>query len=249
MLTPRILTLGAVLAAVSTVAGQVAPGFPVSSDPESLTVWYGTNQVSPPGELLPRPDVLTAPSISTPVFSSTGKAVLFLVDLDVPLNGTRVQLLHWLASNVTVTGNNDTTLVVPSPSEADYIPPSPPVGDIPHAYTFILFSQPEGFSINETFADTNSRIGFNVSEFVSSHGLSQPALAANWISVQNLTGTATTTFPPPRPTNGTSTNTTTSSTATPAPFPGAAPMVLGGGRFVWAGIATGLIAAIAAFAL
>jgi hypothetical protein len=172
-----------------------------------------------------------------------------MVDLDVPRNGTRIQLLHWLASNVTVTGTNDSSLVVPSPSEADYLPPSPPVGDIPHAYTFILFSQPEGFSIPETFADTSSRIGFNVSEFVTSHGLSQPALAANWISVQNLTGTATTTFPPPRPTNGTSTNGTASSTPTAEPFPGGAPMAIGGGRFVWAGIATGLVAGIAAFAL
>ena len=160
-----------------------------------------------------------------------------------------MQLLHWLASNVTLAPGNSSALVVPVPSEADYLQPSPPVGDVPHAYTFILFEQPEGFSISETFPDTNARIGFNVSEFVSSHGLSQPALAANYIRVQNLTGTATTTYPPPRPTNGTSTNVTTSSTATAQPFPGAASMGLGGGRFLWAWVATGLLAGGAAFAL
>lgn len=172
-----------------------------------------------------------------------------MVDSDVPRNGTRVQLLHWLVSGVTLAEGNSSALVIPSTAEAEYAPPSPPVGDVPHAYTFILFEQPEGFSVPEQFNDVlQSRVFFDTAAFVAAAGLSQPAIGANYIRVQNLTGTPTQTFPPPRPTNGTN-GTSPSSTPTPSQFPGAAPAGLGGGSFFWAGLGTAIIAGVAAFAL
>jgi hypothetical protein len=44
------LSLGAI---VALAAAQAAPGFPVSAS-QQLTVAYGNNTVSPPGELIPR---------------------------------------------------------------------------------------------------------------------------------------------------------------------------------------------------
>lgn len=168
-----------------------------------------------------------------------------MVDSDVPRNGTRVELLHWLASNVTLDGNSS-SLVIPA-GEAEYRQPSPPVGDVPHAYTFILFPQPENFSIPEEFNEVlQSRVFFNTSNFVAAAGLSQPAIAANYIRVQNLTGTATTTFPPPRATNAT---TGPSSTSPPLAFPGAAPAGFGGATVFWAGLGTALVTGVLAFAL
>ena len=167
-----------------------------------------------------------------------------MVDSDVPRNGTRVELLHWLASNVTLAGNR--MLSIPSLNEAQYRQPSPPVGDTPHAYTFVLFAQPENFTVPAEFTDIlETRVFFNISRFIAATGLGQP-IAANYIRVQNLTGTPTTTFPPPRPTNGTRPG----NTSVPQPFPGAAvPMRVGGGKAFWVGVGTAVAAGIAAFAL
>jgi hypothetical protein len=170
-----------------------------------------------------------------------------MVDSDVPRNGTRVELLHWLVSNVTLS-QDDSTLIIPTTGEAAYRPPNPPIGDVPHAYTFILFEQPDEFSIPEEFNDVlETRIFFNTTAFVAAAGLSQPALAANYIRVQNLTGTPTTTFPPPRATNGTTNNNTPSST--PEQFPGAAPGGLASEGYFWAGLGTAIAAGVAAIAL
>jgi hypothetical protein len=50
MFGKTVLSIGAVTA---LAAAQSAPGFPVSAS-QSLTVTYGNNTVSPPGELIPR---------------------------------------------------------------------------------------------------------------------------------------------------------------------------------------------------
>lgn len=192
-------------------------------------------------------DLLRAPEISAPDITLSGRGILLMVDSDVPRNGTRVELLHWLVSNVTLS-EEDSTLIIPTPGEAEYRPPNPPVGDSPHAYTFILFDQPDDFSMPEEFNSVlESRVFFNTSAFVAAAGLPEPALAANYMRVQNLTGTPTTTFPPPRATNGTSNDTPSS---TPEQFPGAAPGGLASEGFFWAGLGAAAAAAgIAAVAL
>ncbi|KAF2121748.1 phosphatidylethanolamine-binding protein [Lophiotrema nucula] len=234
---------------VSAIAGALAdtgPGFPVQVGP-TLNVTFGGNNVSPAGELIPRADTASPPNVTTPVFTSAGKAVLFMVDSDVPRNGTRVELLHWLISNVTLAGDNQ-TLSFSGEGEAPYLQPSPPVGDTPHAYTLVLFPQPDNFTVPSQFNDVlESRVFFNISNFVAAAGLSNP-LAGNYIRVQNVSGTATQTFPPPRPTNAT-TSGSPSATSSIEPSPGLAAPALGAGRVAWVGIATALVAGVAAFAL
>ncbi|KAF2728441.1 PEBP-like protein [Polyplosphaeria fusca] len=235
------------LAVVELVRADTGPGFPFQVA-QSLNVSFGSNNVSPAGELIPRPETADPPSISTPIFTSAGRAVLFMVDSDVPRNGTRVQLLHWLASNVTLSPTDNRTLSVPGTPEAAYRQPSPPVGDTSHAYTFILFPQPEGFSIPSQFQDVlESRVFFNISGFVQAAGLGD-ALAGNYIRVQNLTGSATTTFPPPRATNATTSGAVPSATG-PAQFPGEAVGGFGGGRAFWVGVGAAVVAGVAAVAL
>jgi phosphatidylethanolamine-binding protein (PEBP) family uncharacterized protein len=170
-----------------------------------------------------------------------------MVDLDVPRNGTRVQLLHWLVTNVTIGNRNSssggTPLSIPT-GFAPYLQPSPPVGDVPHAYTFIVFPQPDNFSIPAQYADVaNNRVGFNTSQFVKDAGLGAP-LAANYIQVQNLTGAATTTYPPARPTATGARN-----SSAPAAFPGAAQSVMVGGVTFWAGVSTAVLAGVLAIVL
>ncbi|KAF2263491.1 PEBP-like protein [Lojkania enalia] len=269
MLGKNLLSVGVTLGLVGSVSTQAAPGFPIQAS-QTLGVTFGENEVSPPGEQLPRAgmylpgsspsefiscapcehltnrnvDTANPPNVTTPVFTSRGRAVLFMVDSDVPRNGTRVQLLHWLVTNATLGDNG--TLNVPSPGEAPYLQPSPPVGDVPHAYTFMLFSQPENFTIPAQFnAVLESRVGFNMSGFVEAAKLYDP-LAANYIRVQNVTGTPTTTFPPPRPTNGS----TPTGSPTPLPFPGSGVALgLGAGKLLWVGMGTAVVAGVMGFVL
>lgn len=188
-----------------------------------------------------------------------------MIDLDVPRNNTRVPLLHWFVADVT-TAPDSNVLSIPTTNDAipgaSYIQPSPPVGDLPHRYTFILFPQPADFSVPPAFAainppaDVQARIGFDVGGFAIAAGLG-PVIAASYITVQNLTGTATTTFPgpspaptsgagmmpPPMTTTGMPTGTGAPAAATSmVPFEGAA--VVGAQWSVVAGLVGGVLAAV-----
>ncbi|KAH8724569.1 phosphatidylethanolamine-binding protein, partial [Phaeosphaeriaceae sp. PMI808] len=190
------------------------------------------------------------PNLSSPVWSAgeggSRFGVVLIVDLDVPRNGTRVQLIHWLASGVLLGGDNSSgpaPLIVPV-GQVPYLQPSPPVGDVPHTYTFVLFSQPSNFTIPAKYADlAQNRVFFNTSQFLKDAGLGQ-ALAANYIRVQNLSSTPTTTFPPARPNESVAGN-----SSAPQPFPGAAQALQVGGTAFWAGLATVVLSGFAAIAL
>ncbi|KAH8644160.1 PEBP-like protein [Alternaria alternata] len=135
-------------------------------------------------------------------------------------------------------------LVIPSDNPVPYLQPSPPVGDIPHSYTFILMAQPRNFSIPSMYDDlADNRVGFNVSQFAADANLTN-GIAATWITVQNLTETPTnTSFPPPRP----------SPTGDGADSGGAASGDASGmmiaGRTFWAAMSTTVVAVVFAIAL
>ncbi|KAF2685510.1 PEBP-like protein [Lentithecium fluviatile CBS 122367] len=217
-----VCTLAALFDAAT---GVTAPNFPVAGGNANLTLAFGNNTVSPPGELLPR----------------AGIAIILLVDTDVPRNGTRVQLLHWMIGNVTLSSSGSELVIPPeSAALATYRQPSPPIGDVAHAYTALLFAQPDNFSVPAQFTDVlQSRVFFDTAAFVEAAGLGSP-IAANYFRVQNTSGTATQSFPPPAstPTNG---------TTPPAQFPGGAVMV---GERAWLiGVGTAVVAGLIAVLL
>ncbi|KAF3004953.1 hypothetical protein E8E13_007705 [Curvularia kusanoi] len=246
----------AVAAALGVAHAQTGPGFPIPAS-QALTVSFGNNTVSPAGELIPRSETVNPPSISTPVWYASSDAnapsnapgVLLMVDLDVPRNGSRAQLVHWVATNVTRgsggSSSNGTPLVIPN-NPVPYLQPSPPVGDSPHSYNIVVFAQPANFTIPAKYSNlTANRLPFDVSQFVSDTGLGQP-LAGSYFQVQNLTGTATATFPPPR----SPTPTSTGNGSAPPEFAGsAANLADGAGRALWAGLSTAFVIAVAAVAL
>jgi len=125
------------------------------------------------------------------------------MDTDVPINSTsRTTLLHWLAPDITgtTTGTNTSLLTLPPSTDGvPYLQPTPPQGDYPHRYTFLLWEQPRGFQIpaNIQAAATNTslRIGFNLTQLLQDSGL-VTALAANYILVANNSGPASTSYPP-----------------------------------------------------
>lgn len=236
----KVLSVCALAALFDGAIATTAPNFPIEGGQADLTLSFGNNSVSPPGELIPRAETANPPTVSTAAFTSAGSAVVLLVDTDVPRNGTRVQLLHWMIADVTV---SDSTLVFPPESEAlaTYRQPSPPAGDVAHAYTALLFAQPSNFSVPAQFTDVlQSRVFFDTAAFVEAAGLGN-AIAANYFRVQNTSGTATQSFPPPAstPTNGT--------TSPPVSFPGGA--VTFGERAWLMGIGTTVVAGLFAVLL
>lgn len=166
-----------------------------------------------------------------------------MVDLDVPRNGSRIQLIHWIATDVTPGARDNSTKGRPlifSNSPVPYLQPSPPVGDVPHSYNIVVFPQPANFSIPAQYSNLSStRVPFNVSQFAADTGLSSP-IAGSYFQVQNLTGTATATFPPARSPTATSSGNASS----PAESTGGAI----GGKASWVGLSTMLGAAIFAAA-
>lgn len=127
---------------------------------------------------------------------------------------------------MTLSRTDNKTLSIPSTAEAAYRQPSPPVGDIPHAYTILLFAQPADWVTPSAFADVlQTRVPFDAAGYVRASGLGS-VLAANYILVQNTSGTATTSFPPPASTSGAKPG----NSSAPQPFPGSAATV---GERVW----------------
>jgi len=155
-----------------------------------------------------------------------------MIDQDVPRNNSRLTLLHWFVPNIPLTYSSNGTLAIPTVTNATggapYLQPSPPVGDIPHRYVFLLFPQPANFSIPAGFnisppPSVTDRIGFNVTDFAAQAHLSAP-IAANWITVQNLTGVASATGASMASATGSAGATRTSAGATGtavAPYTGA----------------------------
>ena len=162
-----------------------------------------------------------------------------MVDLDVPFNGSRIQLIHWIATDVSLGARDNSTKGRPlvfSNSPVPFRQPSPPVGDVPHSYNIVVFPQPANFSIPAQYSNLTSQPApFNVSQFVADTGLGSP-IAGSYFQVQNLTGTATATFPPARSPTATSSGNASS----PAENTNAAV----GGKTSWVGLSTVLAAAI-----
>jgi hypothetical protein len=123
-----------------------------------------------------------------------------MIDLDVPRQGQRTTLLHWLATDVDI---SKSPVTAANTAGAPYLRPNPPAGDSAHRYVFLLFAQPDGFTIPAKYskinppATTGARVGFDLTAFAADTSLRAP-LAANFITVQsgNRQADVSTTFPP-----------------------------------------------------
>lgn len=147
-------------------------------------------------------DILVAPTIFGPASATKqGTYIALLIDEDVDSGEAgRVQLLHYFQPNLvgttkalTIASNITTASTIPS---TEYLPPTPPGGDGPHRYTFLLFAQPQDFAIPEAYssfippADVYARFPFDIEGFVKAAGLAEP-VAANWFRVLNGTAEET----------------------------------------------------------
>ncbi|KAF2674004.1 PEBP-like protein [Microthyrium microscopicum] len=165
------------------VAAQTPSGFNPSIT-QPLKVTYGANDISPAGKMIARPETANPPTIGVPqnMISATAKGFVAMVDLDVPRGNQRVTNLHWFAPNVDISKAN---AVVPTGAGVvSYRQPSPPPGDTPHRYIYLMYAQPGNFTAPPQFAMLQqNRLGFDVNAFATMNGLGQP-MAANFIMVQ-----------------------------------------------------------------
>jgi hypothetical protein len=179
--------------------------------------------------------ILEAPEIFAPNESSsaTGTYLVILIDQDVLPEGQdeKVEFLHWFQPNfaespdllsglLRIQNSSDTTgATLPS---ASYLPPTPPGGSGVHRYTFLLYSQPEDFTVPAAYAaffsdvpDLSNRLPFDIENFAEDSGLGQP-IAANWLRVLNgtdeETSIALTSTAGPTTTSSGSANTATATT-------------------------------------
>jgi hypothetical protein len=144
-----------------------------------------------------------APQILTPTWpSSSGSGMLIMLDLDFPLDDTRVSSLHWLVTGLTPsstspTRENPANLTIPN-SAVEYQQPAPPIGDVAHTYAFYLIAPlPTSFTLPSSAVA--NRTPFDLRQFLADGGLSEEnVIARNHFRVRNLKGTPTAGFPAAR---------------------------------------------------
>jgi phosphatidylethanolamine-binding protein (PEBP) family uncharacterized protein len=130
-------------------------------------------------------DTASAPTIGVPktMISSTAKGVLVMIDPDVKLGSTTFNYLHWLIPDVDL--SKDKAVVPTSGANfVKYFQPSPPAGDPPHRYHFLLYSQPKDFKVPAKYSSlSKSVLGFDLAAFAAAAGLGEPK-AATYMLVQ-----------------------------------------------------------------
>lgn len=144
-------------------------------------------------------DTLNAPTVSLPESADQNATyIVFMIDQDVPRNGTTFTLLHWFQPSLQRTATNASLAMSmiengrPSIEGAPYIPPTPPGGSGPHRYTILLYTEPDNFTLPAQYSSisppesSSARIGFNLTSFAEAAGLGAP-IAANYLRVLNGT--------------------------------------------------------------
>ncbi|OKL60677.1 hypothetical protein UA08_03957 [Talaromyces atroroseus] len=199
MLMRTILTL---LLAAGIAHCQTPPGFEPSTE-NKLGVKFGNRVRADNGNKLEKADTQSIPRLdlkfliddvdSSFLFAETSTSsshyIVFMIDLDVPRNGTTVPFLHWYQPNFGL--NRKTGKLLPpkssEPAKAEYVGPSPPPGPA-HRYVELLFNQPFYYEFPEEFdryleKKSSARVGFEINDFVKAAKLQKP-IAGNWFLVQ-----------------------------------------------------------------
>lgn len=79
--------------------------------------------------------------------------------------------------------------------QTNYLPPGPPPGP-PHRYVQVLYAQPQGFTVPQCFqnvlsipgnqtANGQSRLGFDINQFIAASGIRTRPIAENYFRAQN----------------------------------------------------------------
>ncbi|PNS19817.1 hypothetical protein CAC42_7784 [Sphaceloma murrayae] len=179
---------------------------PDDSDPDTdnrLEVTYGNTPINP-GTEYPQPLTLQQPRVNTRQ-AAPGPYMLVMLDLSLPrdrvgpgevadgIGDDRTTRLHWLQTNLTV-GVQGVLTTSGTPAVADYAPPQPPQGDIPHIYTWYLFTQPASFQVPAAIAggqlrspSVAQRNNFSLSPITGQAGVE--LREANFFLVQNPNNT------------------------------------------------------------
>ncbi|KAJ5353397.1 hypothetical protein N7452_002371 [Penicillium brevicompactum] len=168
-----------------------------------LQVQYGSQRVTPGMSLDIRDkritthvnqETLVIPEIGTNELHCKEKYILFFIDLDAILPGTKIQsvILHWYQSNLGLdcTNPHHHRLIIPREGHegndhpaASYIAPRPPP-NTHHRYVFLLFAQRYEYRFPNCFAHVfpetvDARAGFDIRKFMQAAGL-DPPLAMNY---------------------------------------------------------------------
>ncbi|KAI1746103.1 phosphatidylethanolamine-binding protein [Xylaria scruposa] len=162
---------------------------------EKLEVTFGTKNIATGGQAMTKAETARQPTIG---LSGTANQtyVWMLIDLDASTNfanpraGQPATYLHTVLRDFKASGAASgagvTTLTTTANGPVAWFAPQPPAENPPHPhrYTNLLWEQPANWQIPAA-ANTmlqNQRLGFNVTNFITAAGLSNP-IAANYFNV------------------------------------------------------------------
>ncbi|KAJ5785819.1 PEBP-like protein [Penicillium pulvis] len=138
------------------------------------------------------------------------KYVFMMVDPDTNTTDPTSVALHTIVTNLTLANSSGDIL-------AKYVAPEPS-GTAPHNYTFLLFKQPNNFTVASIYdpyfplnlSDVWNRVNFPLPQFLNSTGLDKP-VAANWFQEKSESNSTTTSASGTATASSTSAQTATSS--------------------------------------
>ncbi|KAI0490301.1 phosphatidylethanolamine-binding protein [Xylaria cf. heliscus] len=181
-----------ILAGVSVA--QTPSGF-TPAVTEKLEVTFGTKNVATGGQALTKAETARQPTIGISG-TANGTYIWMLIDLDASTNfanpraGQQTTYLHTVLRDFKASGAASeagvTTLSTKANGPVSWFAPQPPAENPPHPhrYTNLLWEQPANWQIPSA-ANTmlqNQKVGFNVTNFITAAGLSNP-IAANYFNV------------------------------------------------------------------
>ncbi|KAG0644433.1 phosphatidylethanolamine-binding protein [Tuber brumale] len=176
-----------------SVLAQIPDPFSAGFDRKSteLKVTFGTKDLKD-GDVLTPTDAATLPKFAlggSSGISPKTKYCILMIDPDSPSRDDAVapQVLHYLKTDFTV--SEFTNLASQSNPSLKYVGPDASTGTGEHRYIFLLYVQPEGFSVQGVPSESN-RGGFNVSSWRETNGLKRAVAGIHFVATPPAGGAA-----------------------------------------------------------
>jgi len=121
--------------------------------------------------------------------SPKAKYIILMIDPDSPSrdDADAPQVLHYLRTDFSVSEFTDlASSVTPT---LKYVGPDASVGTGPHRYVFLLYDQPNGFTVKGVPSESN-RGGFNVAEWRETNGLDKAIAGIHFVATPPAGGAA-----------------------------------------------------------